>query len=133
MQEKCPICNYCKLVDEICTKCRLYINQELTPTEECKVCGEQKLKASVCCFHDHQMISAIKELINPCKEIVQSYSCAVTFPNSFVFFDPGLAEKEEILKISKEGFWVRGVKVEQGENEAKEVYEAFMKLLGYKQ
>jgi hypothetical protein len=38
---------------------------------------------------------------------------------------------EEMLRISKEGFWVRGVKVEQDPEEAKKVYEAFMKLLKY--
>ena len=32
---------------------------------------------------------------------------------------------DEVLKISSEGFWVRGVKVEQGPNEAEEVYRAF--------
>ena len=36
------------------------------------------------------------------------------------------------LKMSTKGFWVNGVKVEQGENEAKEVYEAFKKLIGYR-
>jgi hypothetical protein len=55
---------------------------------------------------------------------------STTFPNSCIFFVSGLMN-EEMLKISKEGFWVRGVKVEQGPEEAKEVYEAFMKLLRY--
>ena len=31
----------------------------------------------------------------------------------------------EMLKVSPEGFWVRGIKVEQDEKEAKTVYEAF--------
>lgn len=32
---------------------------------------------------------------------------------------------EEMLKISPRGFWVRGVKVEQDEQEAQAVYEGF--------
>lgn len=36
----------------------------------------------------------------------------------------------EMLKISKDGFWVRGVKVEQGPGEAEEVYNAFKNYLG---
>lgn len=31
----------------------------------------------------------------------------------------------EMLKVGPNGFWVRGVKVEQDEQEAKRVYEAF--------
>jgi uncharacterized protein YeaO (DUF488 family) len=109
-----------------------YINEDATPTENCPRCNERKLIGD-CCHHDHYAYEAGQKLINPCTEIVQSYSCSpITFPNSFVFFNPELNKnKEEILRISKDGFWVRGVKVEQGENEAKEVYEAFIKLLGY--
>jgi 2-hydroxychromene-2-carboxylate isomerase len=32
---------------------------------------------------------------------------------------------EEMLKIGKDGFWVRGVKVEQDDREAEKVYNAF--------
>ena len=35
------------------------------------------------------------------------------------------------VNISKDGFIVNGKKVKQDENEAKEVYEAFKKLIGY--
>lgn len=135
-QEMCPVCDYCKFVDQICTKCRLYINQDLTPTEKCITCGEQKLKASVCCFHDHDLIKHTKMLMspNPCAEIVIDGSpFTIKQPShSFIFYDPVLSSRVEILKISEDGFWVRGVKVEQGENEAKEVYETFKNLLGYK-
>lgn len=31
----------------------------------------------------------------------------------------------EMLKVGPDGFWVRGVKIEQDEQEAKRVYEAF--------
>lgn len=37
---------------------------------------------------------------------------------------------EEMLRISPDGFWVRGVKIEQGPEEAKKVYEAFINFLG---
>ena len=36
---------------------------------------------------------------------------------------------KEILRISEDGFWVRGVKVPQGEYEAKAVYDAFLALV----
>jgi hypothetical protein len=32
---------------------------------------------------------------------------------------------EEMLRVSPDGFWVRGVKVEQDEQEAQKVYEGF--------
>ena len=35
----------------------------------------------------------------------------------------------EWIKISDEGFWVRGEKVEQGPEEARVVYEAFREFL----
>jgi hypothetical protein len=36
---------------------------------------------------------------------------------------------EEMLRISKDGFYVNGVKVKQGKREAKAVYEAFKKWM----
>lgn len=39
---------------------------------------------------------------------------------------------EEMIRISKEGFWVRGKKIEQDELEAENVYKAFLELLGFK-
>jgi hypothetical protein len=36
-----------------------------------------------------------------------------------------LAGNAEMLRVSSEGFWVRGVKVEQDDNEAEAVYNAF--------
>ena len=35
------------------------------------------------------------------------------------------AGMEEMIKVGPDGFWVRGVKVEQGPDEARQVYEAF--------
>lgn len=48
------------------------------------------------------------------------------FEGRFIFWSGGVA----ILKIGKDGFWVRGVKVEQGPGEAEEVYNAFKSYLG---
>ena len=36
-----------------------------------------------------------------------------------------LAGGAEMLRVSAEGFWVRGVRVEQDDNEAEAVYNAF--------
>jgi hypothetical protein len=36
-----------------------------------------------------------------------------------------LAGGAEMLKVSPDGFWVRGVKVEQDDKEAEKVYNAF--------
>lgn len=35
------------------------------------------------------------------------------------------ASSTEMLKIGKDGFWVRGVKIEQDDKEAEKVYNAF--------
>jgi hypothetical protein len=35
----------------------------------------------------------------------------------------------EMIRISKEGFYVRGIKVEQGPGEAEEVYKAFLEVM----
>lgn len=45
---------------------------------------------------------------------------------SFVLFSTGAESKEEMLRISKDSFYVRGVKVEQDKQEARKVYEAFI-------
>jgi hypothetical protein len=39
------------------------------------------------------------------------------------------SQQTEMLKITQEGFWVRGVKVEQDEQEAQTVYQAFQAWL----
>jgi hypothetical protein len=36
-----------------------------------------------------------------------------------------MAAGEEMLRVAPEGFWVRGVKVAQDQNEAETVYQAF--------
>ena len=40
-------------------------------------------------------------------------------------------QQTEMLKITQEGFWVRGVKVEQDEKEARQVYQAFQSWLAW--
>ena len=65
--------------------------------------------------------------------IAQEYG--EVFPNEYVIGNGNGPEAnsivmcgkadEEMLKITDTGFWVRGVKVEQDEQEAKAVYEGF--------
>lgn len=45
-------------------------------------------------------------------------------PSSIVFHS-GTDESSEMLRITREGFYVRGIKVEQDEKEAQRVYDAF--------
>lgn len=40
-----------------------------------------------------------------------------------------MIQDTEWIRISDEGFWVRGVKVEQGPKEAEQVYQAFKEFL----
>jgi hypothetical protein len=44
-----------------------------------------------------------------------------------------LAGGDEMLRVSPEGFWVRGVKVDQDDNEAQAVYNAFKAWLTWAQ
>jgi len=43
-----------------------------------------------------------------------------------IVFKTGTAE---MLRVSPDGFWVRGVKVEQGPDEAKAVYNAIKQII----
>jgi hypothetical protein len=40
---------------------------------------------------------------------------------------------DEMLKVSPDGFWVRGVKVEQGSGEAQSVYQAMKEFVTWQQ
>jgi hypothetical protein len=57
----------------------------------------------------------------------------------YKFYDPKpntitcLAGGEEMLKIGPDGFWVRGVKVEQDDREAETVYNAMNEFLTWSQ
>jgi len=42
-----------------------------------------------------------------------------------------LAGGEEMLRVSSDGFWVRGVKVEQDDQEAQAVYKAFKQWMAW--
>ena len=42
-----------------------------------------------------------------------------------------MIQDTEWIRISDEGFWVRGVKVEQGPQEAEQVYQAFREFLAW--
>jgi len=44
-----------------------------------------------------------------------------------------LAGGEEMLRVSPEGFWVRGVRVEQDDREAQVVYNAFKSWIAWAQ
>ena len=41
------------------------------------------------------------------------------------------AGQDEMLKICKDGFWVRGVKVPQDDKEAEIVYNSFLQWMSY--
>ena len=42
-----------------------------------------------------------------------------------------LCNKDEMLKVGPDGFWVRGVKVPQDDKEASTVYNAFTQWLSW--
>lgn len=44
-----------------------------------------------------------------------------------------MAGGSEMLRVGPDGFWVRGVKVEQGPGEAEAVYKAFKEFLTWSQ
>ncbi len=52
-----------------------------------------------------------------------------TYENSITFMSKG----EEMLRCGPDGFWVRGEKVEQGDNEAQIVYNSFKEWLTWQQ
>lgn len=47
-------------------------------------------------------------------------------PNNIVL---NISNSTEMLRVSPEGFWIRGVKVEQGPNEAEAVYNAIKQMI----
>lgn len=52
-----------------------------------------------------------------------------SYENSISFHSAG----EEMLRCSPDGFWVRGEKVEQDDNEARIVYNSFKEWLTWQQ
>lgn len=55
------------------------------------------------------------------------FADARTQPNTITC----LAGGSEMLRVGPDGFWVRGVKVEQDEQEAQAVYNAFKQWLAW--
>lgn len=53
-------------------------------------------------------------------------SASEVAPSNIVF---NTGSSTEMLRVSPEGFWVRGVKVEQGPNEAEAVYNAIKQMI----
>jgi len=50
-----------------------------------------------------------------------------TMTNDNIVFNTGSAT--EMLRVAKDGFYIRGVKIEQDEKEAEKVYNAFHQWL----
>ena len=50
----------------------------------------------------------------------------IDIPEKNIVFRSG---QTEMLRVSPEGFWVRGVKVEQGPNEAEAVYKTIKQII----
>jgi predicted Zn-dependent protease len=46
-----------------------------------------------------------------------------------ITFHTGSSDQQEMLRITKDGFYVRGVKVEQDDKEAERVYNAFKRWM----
>jgi hypothetical protein len=70
---------------------------------------------------------------------IQSYTGALDLDMPNDYFDNHLGANDisltaagnEMLRVAKDGFYVRGVKVEADEKEAKAVYEAFKQWMTY--
>ena len=54
---------------------------------------------------------------------------ALTPPNTVTFISGGI----EVLSCSDKGFWVRGKKIDQDDNEAQIVYNSFKEWLTWQQ
>jgi len=61
------------------------------------------------------------------KETLTITNSNTDIPSDITFFIDNYTK--EILRIDPEGFWIRGIKVEQGPDEAKIVYQAFLDFL----
>ena len=60
------------------------------------------------------------------QEVGPSYAFRDPEPFNIIF---NAGDNQEMLKITKDGFYVRGVKVEQDEKEAAAVYKAFKRWM----
>lgn len=71
----------------------------------------------------------------PLEDVVQSWS-AYNIPDSILIAEEKpdnnitmFAGGSEMLKVTQDGFYIRGVKVEQDDKEAERVYNAFKSFL----
>ena len=70
-----------------------------------------------------------------------TYDTYETYKNeAYKFHDPepssitlmtGGTNSDEMIRVTKDGFWVRGVKVEQDAKEAETVYNAFKQWMAW--
>ena len=72
-------------------------------------------------YYDHQALQAVTETWGTKSE----YKFHNPEPNAITCMAGGT----EMLKIGPDGFWVRGVKVDQDDKEAEIVYNAFKQFL----
>ena len=84
---------------------------------------------------DENNIDIVRNLYSQRDDWLEEYESMLTgidleienpVPHTIVF-NAGTAD--EMLKITKDGFYVRGVKVEQGPGEAEAVYTAFKEFM----
>lgn len=61
----------------------------------------------------------------------QSFEVASISDNSICLYSSIANQQVEMIRIGPDGFWVRGVKVEQDNNEAESVYSAFKEFLAW--
>ena len=60
----------------------------------------------------------------------EAYKLHDTEPSSITLMTGG-TNSDEMIRITKDGFWVRGVKVEQDAKEAETVYNAFKQWMAW--
>tara|TARA_R110000822_G_scaffold268213_1_gene391655 strand:- start:296 stop:547 length:252 start_codon:yes stop_codon:yes gene_type:complete len=53
--------------------------------------------------------------------------CDTSKSSNILFFSP---DHTEMIRIAKDGFYVRGVKLEQDETEARKLFDALMEFMG---
>lgn len=75
-------------------------------------------------MYDPQMLQQTIQAVNN-----TTYTFHEPTPNDITCMAGG----EEMLRVGPDGFWVRGVKVPQDDNEAEAVYKAFKEFLTWSQ
>jgi hypothetical protein len=99
--------------------------------------GSQNIATGYQALYNNSGQYACNTTIGSSGQVLQSmgYVAQEVGPN-YAFRDPepaviafNVGPDQEMLKISKDGFYVRGVKVEQDEKEAATVYKAFRRWM----